>query len=82
MNNPSVVARLATAAVARFFPAPEKAARMAADLALAPAYAGVTGGYFRFGAERTPSVPADEGWVAARLLGECARLTGVPLPLP
>jgi len=81
-NNPSVVARLATAAVARLFPAPEKAARMAAALALAPAYAGVTGGYFRFGAERTPSVPADEGWVAARLLGECARMTGVPLPPP
>jgi NAD(P)-dependent dehydrogenase (short-subunit alcohol dehydrogenase family) len=78
-NNPSLVARAATSLVARVFPAPEKAAVMAADLALAPAYEKVTGGYFRFGAERDPRVSWDEGAVAARLMGECSRLTGVAL---
>jgi hypothetical protein len=76
-NNPSVVARAVTALVARVFPAPEKAGVMAADLALSPAYERVTGGYFRFGAERTPRVSWDEGALAARLMGECERLSRV-----
>jgi len=77
-NNPGVLYTLIGPLIHRLLPSPEKAARTAVALATAKVYETMTGGYFKFGTQRTPRVDANPE-VGAKLWKVSASMTGVDL---
>lgn len=75
---PRPIARATALMMQWFFPSADRAARTALLVAAAPEVASITGGYFRFGRLRQPSL-GDDPSLGARLWEESVALTGVDL---
>lgn len=78
-REPGLIPRLASALLPLIFPSPAKAARTAVRLASAPELQHVTGGYYKFGRRREPSLGGGPADLPARLWRISAELTGVDL---
>ena len=81
LNNPGLAADLLEALMRLTFPEAARAARTAVQLCASPAAAGISGGYFKFGRQRTPG-----SWLERtrpeklrRLWAISAAMTGVDL---
>jgi NAD(P)-dependent dehydrogenase (short-subunit alcohol dehydrogenase family) len=81
-DNPGLTARLLPLVMRLFFPSPEKACRTAVDLAVSPTFETSTGGYFKNGKARRPSVCSSEPLFSRRLWEMSERLTGLDVQQP
>lgn len=78
-REPGLLPRLASALLPLILPRPEDTIHTALYLASAPELLRVTGGYYKFGRRRTPSVGGGPPDLPARLWRLSAALTGVDL---
>ncbi len=77
-REPGLLARLAAGLLPLIFPSPEKAAHTAVYLASAPELLRATGGYYKFGRRRAPSLRGGPD-LSMALWRRSAELTGVDL---
>jgi retinol dehydrogenase 12 len=80
-NNPGLTAELLKVVMRRFFPTAERAARTTIYLATAAPLASVTGKYYRFMAEREPTLKRAPVNAGQRFWDVAARLTKADLEL-
>ena len=74
-DNPGLAYRIVGPMIRALFPSPERAARLAIELAASDAFAAKSGGYWRFGKLRNPSTGRDPS-LPARLWERSEALTG------
>src|SRR5262245_20358555 len=77
-DNPGLAYRLVGPLIRALFPSPERAARLAIELAASDAHAAGTGEYWRFGKARVPSTGKDAS-LATRLWERSEAITGARL---
>ena len=78
-DNPGLAYRLVGPLIRALFPSPERAARLAIELAASDAHAAGTGEYWRFGKARVPGTGKDPS-LAARLWERSEAITGTRPP--
>ncbi|MBI5487077.1 MAG: SDR family NAD(P)-dependent oxidoreductase [Deltaproteobacteria bacterium] len=79
-HEPGLVAPVASWLLKRVFPSPERAARTAIHLAVAPELDGVSGTYWRFMERKEPRYAPDRPDVATRLWDWSVERTGADFP--
>jgi NAD(P)-dependent dehydrogenase (short-subunit alcohol dehydrogenase family) len=74
-DNPGITAKLLPWVTRYFFPSPDEACRTAVELAASPAFENTSGGYFKYGKRRRPSMSRSDPYLPRKLWLLSERLT-------